>query len=301
MIERYSYVEKIYTENDGVFAGLSLSENVNPGYRILRLLSGTCDFKDEYFSRVFKVRTNYLTMPRKKNSSLSRVTLLNQFPDEVNLDDLAKYFSNLKNNVEFYRLIEFELINCLTSRAQERYLEAFIFLYRMLEGISYSIPLMYISKSKSFMSSFKSLQAAMPSSEKEGELQLFKNFIDQHWNKKAFYKTTMDIDLEVIDVEEMRGVYFDLYKKLIPKGGIESESEDEEIKIKFADFRGFLVSIRNRYFHFLQGAWQKNIESGEIIFPDLFFKPLIDLGLNWIGISLFEVLVFDIDNSNIKS
>ena len=57
------------------------------------------------------------------------------------------------------------------------------------------------------------------------------------------------------------------------------------------------MAIRNRYFHFLQGSWQKNIESSEIVFPDLFFKPLIDIGLNWIAISLFEIINFEIDSN----
>lgn len=297
MIERYSYVEKIFVQDDQISAGLSLTKNLNPALRIFRLLSGSCDIKDEYFSEIFKMRVNYLSIPFEKAARLKKKAILQGFPDEVTLKDLSEYFLNFKLNKEFYQLIEFELINCLTSRSQGRYLEAFIFLYRLLEGISYSVPLMYISKSKNFMSSFKALQAAMPTSEKEGELLLFKNFIDQHWSGKPFYKLTMDIDLSEIEVEEMREIYFDIYRKLVPKGGIDSETEDEEIKVKFADFRGFLVSIRNRYFHFLQGSWQKNIETGEIVFPDLFFKPLIDLGLNWIAISLFEIIIFDINSS----
>lgn len=297
MIERYSFIEPIFTQENEISAGLSLAENNNPALRIFRLLSGTCGFKDEYFSQTFKNRINYLSIPFERNNRLKPRTVLQQFPEEVSLLDLSEYFRNFKSNEEFYHLIEFELINCLTSRAQERHLEAFIFLYRLLEGISYSVPLMYISKSRNFMSSFKALQAAMPTSEKEGELLLFKNFIEQHWNNKPFFQLTMDIDLSIIEVEEMREVYFQIYKKLIPKNGIESETEDEEIRVKFSEFRGFLVAIRNRYFHFLQGSWQKNIETGEIIFPDLFFKPLIDLGLNWIAIALFEIISFDISNS----
>jgi len=261
------------------------------------MISGTCEIKDEYFGNSFKSKVNYLSIPFQVNKRFGKKFVSQNFPAEVSLTDLSVYFLNFKSNLEFYELIEFELINCITSRSQERYLEAFFFLYRLLEGISYSIPLIYISRSKNFMSSFKALQAAMPSSEKEGELLFFKNFIDQHWHGKPFYKLTMDIDLSLIDVEEMRGVYFDIYKRLVPKGGVDSETEDEEIKVKFSEFRGLLVSIRNRYFHFLQGSWQKNLESSEIIFPDLFFKPLIDLGLNWIAICLFEIIVFDIESS----
>ena len=57
----------------------------------------------------------------------------------------------------------------------------------------------------------------------------------------------------------------------------------------------FLIEIRNRYFHFLQGTWQNNIASNQIVYPDLFFKPLIDNGINWIAIIFLEVIKFEID------
>lgn len=296
MIDRYFYIEKLVEKDSPYSIGLSLEENNNPALRIFRLLTGTCDIRDEYFGKTYKFRINYTDIPFSSNKATYK-SLRRSFPDEVTLADISAYFEKLKSNEEFYSLVEFELINCLTARDQKQYLEAFIFLYRLLEGISYSVPLMYVSRSRSFMSSFKALQAAMPTSEKEGELLLFKNFIDSSWKDKDFYESTLDIDLSVIEVEEMRSVYFNIYKKYLGKGSIESETEDEEIRVRFPEFRGFLVSIRNRYFHFLQGSWQKNIESGEIVFPDLFFKPLIDLGLNWIAICLFEIISFDIENS----
>jgi high-affinity nickel permease len=69
----------------------------------------------------------------------------------------------------------------------------------------------------------------------------------------------MDIDLSLIEVEEMRSVYLKIYKKYSNKARIDSETEDEEICVRFSEPRGFLVAIENRYFHFLQGSWQKNI------------------------------------------
>jgi len=44
----------------------------------------------------------------------------------------------------------------------------------------------------------------------------------------------------------------------------------------------------------LQGTWQENIDSSTLIYPDQFFKPIVDNGINWIGIILFEVIKFDI-------
>jgi hypothetical protein len=295
MIERYSYIESIFIKTDEISASLSLSDNKNPAFRIIRLLTGTCSIHDVFFNKKFKLNTNYLNLPHTKNKRAAKDSLLQIFPEDVELVDISKYFKSLRNNEDFYSTIEFEIINCLVARNSERYLEAFLFLYRILEGISYSIPLIYVSKSKSFNKSFRNLQKYMPNKNNEGELLFFKNFIKTQWSEKYFYKLTLDIDISSIDVEEMRSIYFTLYKEKA-KNGVEAETEDEEIKISYLGFMEFMIELRNRYFHFLQGGWQENISTSQIIFPDLFFKPLIDLGINWIAITLFEVIKFNIEN-----
>jgi hypothetical protein len=295
MIDRYSYIEPIFTKDSKLSSGLSLNKNKSPALRIFRLLTGTCTIHDIFFNKKFKSTINYLNFPHTQNSRPSKNSLLEMFPEDVTLEDISEYFSSLKSNDEFYSTIEFELINCIVARKSERYLEAFLFLYRILEGVSYSIPLIYVSKSKSFNTSFRNLQKYMPTKNNEGELLFFKNFIKTQWSKEYFYKLTLDIDINSIEVEEMRSVYFNLYKEKA-KNGVEGETEDEELKITFVGFMDFMIELRNRYFHFLQGGWQNNISTSQIIFPDLFFKPIIDLGINWVSTALFEVMKFDIEN-----
>ncbi|AEK60824.1 hypothetical protein [Collimonas fungivorans] len=295
MIERYTYSEPIFTKNDDISDGLSLEKNDSAALRIFRLLTGTCKIQDLYFKKIFKMDVNYLKFPYVKNTRFKKDIILESFSDDARLSDLSKYFRKLKTNQDFYQTIEYELLNCLTSRKQEKYLEAFFFLYRVLEGISYSIPLIYVSKSKSFNRSFASLQKFMPTKASEGELLFFRNFIETHWAKKSFYKLTLDIDISGIEVEELRPIYFNLYKSKA-KDCLVDESEDEELKISFVGFLKFMIEIRNRYFHFLQGGWQENIKTSNIIFPDLFFKPIIDLALNWVATAMFEVINFDVEN-----
>jgi hypothetical protein len=175
------------------------------------------------------------------------------FSEDVSLGDVSVFFKSLKSNDDFYSAIEFELINCIVANKSGRYLESFLFLYRVLEGVSYSIPLIYVSKSKSFNKSFRSLQKYMPTKSNEGGLLFFKNFIRSQWNDKFFYKLTLDIDISSIEVEEMRSTYFKLYKEKA-KSGIEGETEDEKLQISFIGFMDFMIELRNLYFHFLQGV-----------------------------------------------
>lgn len=299
MIERYSYIEKIYIADDHLSSKLSLSRNINPAFRIFRILTGTCTIEDSFFGKKYKLTKNYLNFPCTTNTSHRKQVLIDVFPEETEQKDIAEYFDNLINNEEFYKTIEFELLNCIVARQNGRFLESFLFLYRILEGTCYSIPLLYISKSKNFKKSFRALQKSMPTKTNEGELQFFKNFINEHWSSEPFYRLTLDIDISSIEVEEMRSVYFSIYKEKAGKG-VEGETEDEELKISFIGFMDFLIELRNRYFHLLQGGWHNNIATSQIIFPDLFFKPIIDLGINWLSIAIFEVIKFDIENHTRK-
>lgn len=296
MNDRYKFVERAVPQTHALINGLSVEKNSSAAFRIYRMLCGSCDVYDEFSQKKFRLRRDYLRRPYNDRSNLSVSALLDNFPAEMELSYLVSYFAALKANDEFYSLIEFELTSCLIARKRENYLEAFVFLYRILEGVSYAIPLLYMSRSKSFQKTFRSLQQCMPGSEKEGELLFFRKFIDTHWSTKGFYPSIITIDLMSVDIEELRPKYYSIFRRYAPAKGIEIDEEDDEIGIRFPYFLDFLISIRNRYFHFLQGTWQQNIESGEIVFPDLFFAPLIDIGINWIGTCLFEVLKFDLDN-----
>ncbi|MBF8179813.1 hypothetical protein IXC47_19245 [Herminiimonas contaminans] len=144
----------------------------------------------------------------------------------------------------------------------------------------------------------------------EGELLFFKNFIHTHWKEKDFYKVSVDLDLSGIEIEELQVTFSELYEKYLPKqakrngkhGALEQEDadaerEDEiELKLSFVDFLDFMIALRNRYFHFLQGTWQENLKTRQIVFPDLFFKPLVAPGINWVAQAMFEVVSFDVDN-----
>lgn len=300
MTERYSFIERAVPKGHKLELELSVEKSNNSAFKIYRLLLGTCNIRDDFFQREFKFRSDYLAQPYERRSKVRFSDLLQHLPDEMDHAFLAKYFSSLKANDDFYSMIEFELISCLIARDRLSYLEAFIFLYRMIEGISYAVPLIYMSKSKSFEKTFSSLQACMPKSDKEGELIFFRKFIDSHWNKESFYKKPMTVDLSLVEFEELRPKYFLLYKKLLDEKAIEQEVEDEQILIKFPNYMDFMISIRNRYFHFLQGTWRQNIKTGEIVFPDVFFKPILDLGISWVATCLFEVIKFDLNNHHKK-
>jgi hypothetical protein len=297
MIQRYTYVESIIKDSNSQWNDISLEKNNSSLLRIFRLLSGTTKLKDNFNNdKNYIFKTNYFKMPFEDNTH-SQKSIINTFEEEISLNQLSSYFKYARHNNKFYKNIEPEIINCLVARHEGRYLESFLFLYRILEGISYSIPLIYTSKSNDFLKSFKTLQKFISKDSTDGELNFFKKFIKETYKDRDFFKTTVDINFSDIEIEELKKKYFQIYKNKIKNpANIKDETQDEEIKLSFIGFYEFMIELRNRYFHFLQGAWNDNIGTASIIHPDLFFKPIIDLGINWVAIIFFEILYFDFEN-----
>jgi len=295
MIKRYSLQESLINEEQkGLFLNSSSASVLN----IFRALSGSTTIKDEYTDTEINHNFNYFSSPYSQHEEIPTDLVLDIFSDtDMTIEDISDSFLQIKKyNKDFYEALEPEVLNCILARSQGRYLESFVFLYRILEGISYSIPLMYTAKSSSFTKSFDALRKYIKKD--NGEIAFFKKFLSEEYHDADFYKVTMDISLDEISIEELRKAYFKIYKdklNAIKSNPLKSEIEDEELSVSFLGYFEFLIEIRNRYFHFLQGTWQNNIASNQIVYPDLFFKPLIDNGINWIAIIFLEVIKFEID------
>ena len=295
MNKRYKYSENLIKENS-LNKHLNVNENRNPLLGIFRLLSGTVNCNDEFLNKNYKFRTNYFQFPYVDNIKLKQSIFTDLFPDEVKISHLNDYFKIAKRNKSFYETIECELIKCLIANKSLNYLESFFYLYRIIEGISYSLPLIYASKMKEYSKSYDMLQKFFSNS-KDGELTFFKKFIIEIFKDEDFFKTSIGINLDLIEIEELKEKYYKSYFSLVTdKAKIEDFTENEELKITFIGYYEFIIELRNRYFHFLQGTWKENIKTTEVLYPDQFFKPLIDNGINWVAIVLFEVMKFDLDN-----
>ncbi|MBU2647851.1 hypothetical protein KKI24_24295 [bacterium] len=296
MSSRYIFKDPIFHSGNEKLKGLFLERTHKSSLGIFRILSGTCKVLDEFSNKNYVLRTNYFQLPFLNNRTIKQQIISDLFPEEVKIFDVANYFSEFHRNRDFYDPIEIEVINCVLARLNNRYLESFLFLYRILEGVSYSIPLIYTSRSKDFKKTFRSLQKYVGKSGADSEIKFFRTFINEVFNLEPFYSTSIDIKFDVLEFEELRSKYFKIYKDKIDDKYIENEIEDEELNVSFIGFFDFLIELRNRYFHFLQGTWQNNLATSDIIYPDQFFKPIIDLGINWIAVIWFEVLKFDFQN-----
>jgi len=297
MIRRYTYQDPIFkvsTKNQN----LRIESN-NTILNVFRLISGTINCIDIYKNEIYKFRENYSNFPFTTNESINQSVVLNNFPDEVKLKDLNQYFKRSRFNSKFYGSIEQEIIKCLIANRNNNHLEAFFYLYRIIEGISYSIPLIYVSKHKNYDKKYKQLQSFF-SNEQDGELAFFKRFLTETFKNEDFFKSTIDIDFNVLDQADLREAYYKIYldkitSKPMNSKGLKGQTLNQEIKLSYIGFYDFIIILRNRFFHFTKGTWQDNLSTTEILFPDYFFKPIVNHGLNWLSLIIFEIIKVDFE------
>lgn len=292
MINRYSIVDSV-ARNNTKYKHLKTEENPSPILNIFRLISGTVNIKDNYQDKTYKIRDNNIKFPTELNTSLRYDTFLEQFDESVSLEDLNYFFLKARSNRKFYKSIEVELIKCLIAYKSDNFLESFIYLYRIIEGISYSIPLIFVSKKDDYNKTYHDLQSYF-GKDKDGELLFFKRFVSETFKDEDFYSSNITIDLNLVDIEELRPKYYELYLKKVNEKFVLDKSENSFIKIKFIGYYDLLIELRNRFFHNLKGSWQENFDSTELMFPDQFFKPITLHGINWLSIILFEIIKFDL-------
>ncbi|WP_294333076.1 hypothetical protein [uncultured Chryseobacterium sp.] len=292
MISRYSIIDPV-ARNNTKYKYIKTEENPSPILNIFRLISGTINIKDTFFNKIYKIRDNNVKFPTEENLNVNYKTMLDLFDDSIKITDLNNYFFKARSNRKFYKSIEVELIKCIIAYKDKNFTESFIYLYRIIEGISYSVPLIFISKKDEYNKTYHDLQSYF-GKDKDGELAFFRRFILETFKDEDFFRSNITINLDMIDIEELKSEYYELYLKRIQEKFVVDKVENSFIKIQFIGYYDLLIELRNRFFHNLKGTWSENFDSTELIFPDQFFKPIILHGINWLSIILFEIIKFDL-------
>ena len=168
--------------------------------------------------------------------------------------------------------------------------------------MTYATPLLYASKNKDYIKTYESLKSCFTNTN-SGELEFFKTFIINTFHNEDFFNLTIDLSLSSeeyeCDQDNLRRL---VVKHSQVKNGylFNGNPEDVEFEFEFIKFFSFLIILRNRFFHLLQGGWKENISRVDTEYPELLFKAIIHNGLNWVAIILFEILKLDITKHNIR-
>lgn len=269
---------------------------------ILRLLSGAIKLEHKSSSKKISQKDNYFSADLKAYSQYWD----RKFPDLIAEDYTAQQLSSflestkLKNR-KFYKNILSELSYFFYYQNKGVHSTAFVFLYRALEHVSYAFPLIYVSKTDDFSKTYKFLKDLMSGDKDAGELGFFKNFIKTIYEDDSIYESSVDFQM-LLDTESEQGKMFNLLESLC-KGNMIADSTDKPrvLSIKYPEVGSFIIAIRNRFFHFMNGG-AKNIESSNISDIDLLFSLVNKNFLYWLSTVLLAIVSHNAsDFESIKS
>lgn len=274
-----------------------LSANAPSYFNILRLISGNVRITNIDSGQSINAVENFLAhwYEFKEEDSLER-NISKILNESIETDDLKLFFFdrrfNLKNK-EFFSRLENEFCNFLVYNAKESHTTAFVFLYRILEVISYSFPLIYAAKTYDFKHTYGILKEIFDSNSggSKGELGFLKSAIQVIFRESQLMETSVDIELNE-ELEKNEKIY-NAIRSVVKEQGIYHQDTvpNAKICICFGQVSSFIIALRNRFFH-LFNRGDKNLESHEIIDPDYFFSKVNLQLFGWICVIYIEILRF---------
>ena len=262
---------------------------------LIRLLTGTLEIQNNLTQERFTQKTNYAKLGKENIRVPSTKAIKTSLSSPLKLVDLENYLvkTNHSNDTYYILLIE-EFCSYFISKQRKSYTKSFLHLYRILEYISYSFPLVYSSYSRDYFGSYGKLKNYFETS--KNELSFFDTFLE-----KTLDETLLDseIDFNFTSLPPLLAQrYYQLIKSYIGPNNLITDIKNVSVSFEYKYLFKLIVDIRNRYFHFAVGG-QRNIKGTEIIESDFFFNLINEELINWISVIYFEILNHSI--SHIKS
>ena len=191
---------------------------------------------------------------------------------------------NRRNNFVHRQLLS-ELTNAIITMDNSP-IESFVHIYRALEFMSYSFPLIYASKSMDYRGSYKHLKDFM-GGESERELKFFKRFLQVLFKDNYIYEYEFDAFFmngteQLIANEFQRVIKANYYS-----------FDGNTMHIKFANVVDLVITIRNHFFHMLIGKGGDNFYDTSYDKRDI-FEALNPMFINWLTIIYREIASYSV-------
>lgn len=258
---------------------------------LIRLLLGTLKVTNTYSTESFDQFTNYSILGKTLNNPVSTRPITSCLLPEYNINEICAYLDKTKYvNSEFFLHLLEELSSYFYKKTKGAHTTCFLHLYRSIEYISYSFPLIYASISREYYGSFNKLKNYFDTS--KNELLFFDEFLKRILDE-SLLQSPLVFNFNTLSPNINKN-HFNIIKAILGNDNIDSEVRDVSITTSYQHLLKLSIDLRNRYFHFAIGG-QRNIRSTEIIENDVFFQLINEEVLNWISIIYFEILAASMD------
>lgn len=193
----------------------------------------------------------------------------------------------LADNRDFFRELLAEFANHFLQTRRGNHATAFVHLYRILERISYSVPLLYCATQKDFVGTYNDLKALFKD-DASGELGLFKKFLEQG---RFIDRLKLDATLPItfISANGHQNAHFALTGRLY-KNFQSTDAATHQMELQFKNIPSFLVTVRNRLFHARTGDGQSNVKMQEVLDIDEYLGCINPIFCNFLAIVTLRVI-----------
>lgn len=262
---------------------------------LLRILTATTEIIYTKNSTKIILSKNYLDFPSHQISRKSSKPI-KAYLYPYKLKDYVKYSNKFYGrNIRFYHNILQELCYYFYYTKIGNHQSAFVNLYRVLEFISYSFPLIHASHFGNFSGSFEAFKSYFMDN-KSSEITFFEKFVEKLFNSTSYLSLTTTFNFNHLD-NIIADNCFKSVKDLIKSTDwVNSDNINHTLEIENSKLIRLFKSIRNRYFHFAVGG-HRNLFITDLKDPDFLFERINDNFLNWFTFIYATTIKENLDNS----
>lgn len=258
---------------------------------LLELVMGKMEILNIGGQILYNQEINYAKLPAKNQNTHT----YEQFNEILNTNVLDDDCRNICNRFMLYdrtnNFIYEHILNELTQFFVTNQLspcEGFVHLYRTLEFMSYSFPLIYAAKSRSYRGTYDSLKKFL-NGDSGGELKFFELFLNEIFHDDIAYQYEFEVYIDSDNIEELKSEFQEIFK-------IDFFTfEGDTLIFKFKKVIELFIKIRNRYFHMLLGQGRNNFLNMEYNKNDL-FRSLNPIFVNWLVIIFVKIIQHGIES-----
>lgn len=253
-------------------------------YQLIRLLIGSLGFRKEGEKYIQAV--DYSTMPPSPQAMRPR-DAFNKFISDYGISYAPSKFiaASVLDNRNFYKDLLVEFLNYFHQASKKSHTAAFVYLYRALERMFYSVPLIYVSTQNDYYNTFDDLKDILKE-DKIGEMGLYKKMLGQG---KFIDAAELDLTYRIdFSTSTNSARFYAVTEKLINT----FDSKDpatSELVVKFRNTGDLLSSLRNRFFHTRTGDGKSNIKAESVVSSDEYFSILNPIFCSYLSQVVLEI------------
>ncbi len=283
----YSYSSKINSLQYPKLPDELKIESISSCGILLELLMGKVIIYDKFDKILLNQKNNYTKLPYQSGSRNSYREFVEVLGVDITDTEVREVCNRCMIKDRRNNFVYEHVLNEITQYfviSQLSPCEGFVHLYRTLEFMSYSFPLIYASKTKKYQGTYEGLKKFFLGGAGTGELKFLSHFLKELFEDDSYtYNYEFEILFLTEDIEYLREDFKEAIKLDL------FTFENDTLVIKFKNIIDIFVEIRNRYFHMLLGQGKNNFLDIRYDKNEL-FSALNPIFLNWLSVIFVKIL-----------